>query len=159
VSATQARIEAGARALALAIVVIGADQASKALVVHDVVQGTRVKVLPFLHLANVRNPGVAFGLFGHANAVLIAITVVVLCMILGYLSRGGIGPRFWVSGGLLVGGAMSNLADRVRIGSVVDWIDLPHWPTFNLADVAIVAGVICLVLLPPGKKAEEIAGQ
>ena len=63
-----------------------------------------------------------------------------------YLAAGSTGPRVWVSGGLLLGGALGNLADRVRIDSVTDFIDLPLWPAFNLADVAIVAGVFCLVL-------------
>jgi signal peptidase II len=60
----------------------------------------------------------------------------------------------WVSSGLLVGGALGNLADRVRIGAVIDWVDLPLWPTFNLADAAIVAGVLCLVLIPDGTPRE-----
>ncbi len=147
--ATDARIAASGRALALAGAVVAADQATKAAVIAHVGRGETVEVLPFLDIANVRNRGVAFGLFGEANSVLIATTVVILIAILAYLSRGGTGPRFWVSGGLLVGGAVSNLADRVRIGSVIDWIDFPAWPTFNLADVAIVAGVFCLVWLSP----------
>jgi signal peptidase II len=143
------RIEATARAVALAGAVVAADQISKAVVVSDIARGTTVDVLPFLDLTNVRNDGVAFGL-GSASVLLIGITVLILVAILAYLSMGGLGPRYWLSGGLLVGGAVSNLADRVRIGSVVDWIHIPHWPTFNLADVAIVVGVFCLVLLPPG---------
>lgn len=141
------RVEAGARALALAGAVVAVDQASKAAIVANISRGDTVEVLPFLDLANVRNRGIAFGLFGSANSVLIALTIVVLIGVLAYLSQGGTGPRFWVSGGLLVGGAMGNLADRVRIGSVIDWIDFPYWPTFNLADTAIVIGVLCLVVL------------
>lgn len=148
-TARDARIEAGARALALAGAVVAADQATKAAAIAHVGRGDTAQILPFLDIANVRNRGVAFGLFGEANSVLIAATVVILVAILFYLSRGGTGARFWVSGGLLVGGALGNLADRVRIGSVIDWIDLPAWPTFNLADAAIVAGIFCLVLLTP----------
>jgi signal peptidase II len=143
------RVEAGARALALAGAVVAVDQASKAAIVANIPRGHTVEVLPFLDLANVRNRGIAFGLFGSANSVLIAFTILVLVGVLAYLSQGGVGPRFWVSGGLLIGGAMGNLADRVRIGSVIDWIDFPYWPTFNLADTAIVIGVLCLVLLSP----------
>jgi signal peptidase II len=148
-TAAHARIEATARALVLAGIVVAADQASKAAVVANVGRGETVEVLPFLDIANVRNDGVAFGL-GEASVPIIGITVLLLIGILAYLSTEGLGPRFWASGGLLVGGAVSNLADRVRIGSVIDWIDVPNWPTFNLADVAIVLGVICIVLLPPG---------
>jgi signal peptidase II len=143
------RIEATARAVAVAGMIVAADQISKAVVVADIARGATVDVLPFLELTNVRNDGVAFGL-GSASVLLIGLTVLVLVAILAYLSMGGLGPRYWLSGGLLVGGAVSNLADRVRIGSVVDWIHFSHWPTFNLADVAIVVGVFCLVLLPPG---------
>ena len=57
-------------------------------------------------------------------------------------------PLIWLPAGLLIGGALGNLADRVRDGAVTDFIDLPVWPTFNLADVAIVVGVVLLVLLP-----------
>jgi lipoprotein signal peptidase len=156
-TASTERIDASARALAVAGLVVAADQVTKAAVVDNISRGGKVEVLPFLDLANVRNDGVAFGL-GQASAPLIGFTVVILLAILAYLSLGGLGPRFWVSGGLLVGGAVSNLADRVRIGSVIDWIDFPAWPTFNLADVAIVAGVMCLVLLPPGTPPGGAAG-
>jgi len=53
----------------------------------------------------------------------------------------------WVATGLLAGGAIGNLADRVRAGAVTDYVDLPPWPPFNLADVAITAGVLLLVFL------------
>ncbi|MFN2612400.1 MAG: signal peptidase II [Solirubrobacterales bacterium] len=149
------RVEAGARALAVTGAVVAADQASKAAVVASVARGHTAQALPFLDLANVRNRGIAFGLFGSANSMLIAVTILILVGILAYLSQGGTGPRFWLSGGLLLGGAISNLADRVRIGSVIDWIDLPVWPTFNLADAAIVAGVLCLVLLSPDTGGED----
>jgi signal peptidase II len=148
------RLAAGARALALAGIVVAADQACKAAVIANVARGDKVEVLPFLSIANVRNDGVAFGLFGQANSLLIAFTVVALVAVLAFLAGGGSGPRFWVSAGLLIGGALGNLADRVRIGSVIDFVDLPAWPTFNLADAAIVAGVLCLLLLPANGRGE-----
>jgi signal peptidase II len=146
----QLRIGTAARALALAGLVVALDQASKAAASSLVDRGDTVEVLPFLSIADVRNRGVAFGLFGAASPVLVGLTIAVLIGVLVYLAAGSSGPRVWVSAGLLLGGALGNLADRVRIESVVDFIDVPVWPTFNLADVAIVAGVLCLVLLPDG---------
>jgi signal peptidase II len=144
-------IEPGAKALALAGVVVALDQASKAAATAAVERGHTTELLPFLSLANVRNRGIAFGVFTDASALLIGVTIVILIGVLVFVTRGGTGPRVWVSSGLLVGGALGNLTDRVRIGAVVDFVDLPIWPTFNLADAAIVAGVLCLVLLPDDK--------
>lgn len=140
-----------ARALALCGAVVALDQLSKGLVTIFIDRGTDVAVLPFLELTNVRNRGIAFGLFGDASPVLIGLTVVALVGVLAFLASGASeisGPRVWISAGLLIGGALGNLADRVRIDAVIDFIDVPLWPTFNLADTAIVAGVFCLVLLP-----------
>lgn len=147
----QLRIGTAARALALAGLVVALDQASKAAASSLVDRGDTVEVLPFLSIADVRNRGVAFGLFGAASPVLVGLTIVALIGVLVYLAARSSGPRVWVSAGLLLGGALGNLADRVRIESVIDFIDVPVWPTFNVADVAIVAGVFCLVLLPDGK--------
>lgn len=128
-----------------AVVVI--DQGSKAIATSLVSRGDRVEVLPFLHLENVRNKGVAFGLGGDISAVLIGVTLVLLLGLLVFLAtRGRGGALIWVPAALLIGGALGNLADRVRDGAVTDFIDLPLWPTFNLADVAITVGVLLLLL-------------
>jgi signal peptidase II len=127
--------------------VVAVDQGSKALAASLVDRGDRVEVLPFLAFENVRNEGVAFGLGGNISAVLIGATIVVLVGLLVFLAaRGGGGWRVWLPAALLLGGALGNLADRVRQGSVTDFIDLPLWPTFNLADLAIVLGVLLLLL-------------
>jgi signal peptidase II len=79
--------------------------------------------------------------------VLIGATLVVLVGFLVFLTFRDEAPEMiWLPAGLLVGGALGNLADRVREGAVTDFVDLPLWPTFNLADVAIVAGVVLLLL-------------
>ncbi len=75
---------------------------------------------------------------------MIALTVAALALILVLFAREGSRPGMWVAIGLLTGGALGNLADRVRIDAVTDFIDLPAWPPFNLADVAITAGVATL---------------
>jgi signal peptidase II len=127
--------------------VVALDQGTKALATSLVDRGDRVEVLPFLAFENVRNKGVAFGLGGDISAVLIGATIVLLVGLLVFLAfRGGGGWLVWLPAALLLGGALGNLADRVRDGAVTDFIDLPLWPTFNLADVAITAGVLLLLL-------------
>jgi signal peptidase II len=133
-------------ALAACGVVVALDQGTKALVTSLVDRGDRVEVLPFLAFENVRNKGVAFGLGGEISAVAVAATIVVLLGLLAFLvARSRTGWLIWLPVALVIGGALGNLSDRVRDGAVTDFIDLPLWPTFNLADVAIVAGVILLL--------------
>jgi signal peptidase II len=133
--------------LAACGVVVALDQGTKALATSLVDRGDRVEVLPFLAFENVRNEGVAFGLGGDISAVLIGATIVLLVGLLVLLAiRGGSGWLVWLPAALLLGGALGNLADRVRDGAVTDFIDLPLWPTFNLADVAITVGVLLLLL-------------
>lgn len=126
--------------------VVALDQGTKALATSLVSRGDRIEVLPFLHIENVRNKGVAFGLGGDISAVFIGATVVLLLGFLVFLAfRGGSGWLVWLPAALLIGGALGNLADRVRDGAVTDFISLPLWPTFNLADLAIVFGVLLLL--------------
>jgi signal peptidase II len=133
-------------ALAACGVVVAVDQGTKALATSLVDRGERVEVLPFLAFENVRNKGVAFGLGDDISAVVVGATVVVLLGLLVFLaSRSRTGWPIWLPAALLTGGALGNLADRVRDGAVIDFIDLPLWPTFNLADVSIVVGVLLLL--------------
>jgi signal peptidase II len=134
-------------ALAACGAVVAIDQGSKALVNSTLAQGERSEFLPFLAFQNTRNKGVAFGLAGDVSAVLIGGTIAALIVFLLFLAaRGGGSRMIWLPTALLVGGALGNLADRVRDGAVTDFIDLPLWPTFNLADVAITVGVLLLLL-------------
>jgi len=133
--------------LAACGVVVAVDQGTKALATSLIDPGDRVEVLPFLAFENVRNKGVAFGLGGDVSAALIGVTIVLLVGLLVFLAfRGGSGWLVWLPAALVLGGAFGNLADRVRDGAVTDFIDLPLWPTFNLADVAITLGVLLLLL-------------
>jgi len=92
----------------------------------------------------VSNPGVSFGrLTGSADLVLIAVAALVVCLAAALV----VGPaRYRLALGMLLGGAVGNLVDRIRFGAVVDFIDVPWWPTFNVADAAIAAGVVVLVV-------------
>ena len=142
---------AAARAWALAGALCGlvfaADQAAKAAIEADLVPGENVDVLGPLSLTLSHNRGVAFGLAGGAGAGLILVTLLALGA-LGYLfARSPTRPGMWVAMGLLAGGALGNLADRIRADAVTDFIDVGSWPPFNLADVAITCGVVLLVFL------------
>jgi signal peptidase II len=142
------------RALALLIpglaacgAVVAVDQGTKAIATSLVSRGDRVEVLPILAFANVRNQGVAFGIGGDISAALIGATIVLLVGLLVFMAaRAAGGWMVWLPAALMLGGALGNLADRVRDGAVTDFIDLPLWPTFNLADVSIVVGVLLLLL-------------
>lgn len=138
----------------LAVGVFLLDQASKWMVAHALMPGASRRVIPGLFdLTHVRNPGAAFGLLSSYNspwttAFLILFSVAALALVLSLLWRGparltGVGL------GLILGGALGNLFDRLRDGSVVDFLHFHlggyHWPAFNLADSAIVVGAAALV--------------
>jgi signal peptidase II len=142
-----ASARAWALAGALAALVLVVDQAAKAAVEAHLVVGEQVDVLGPLGLTLAHNRGVAFGLAGGAGIPLILVTLVALSVV-GYLfARDPVRPGMWVAAGLLAGGAIGNLADRVRAGEVTDYVDLLSWPPFNLADMAITAGVLVLVYI------------
>jgi signal peptidase II len=142
----------------LAAAILAADQAAKAAIEAQLVPGEHIDVLGPLGLTLAHNRGVAFGLAGGAGAPLIVLTVVALGVV-GYLfARKPTRPGMWVAAGLLAGGAVGNLVDRVRAGEVTDYVDLGSWPPFNLADVAITIGVLVLVLLYLREAEREPAG-
>jgi len=139
-----ARAWRGAGALGLLIVAL--DQGAKALIESNLVPGEQVDVLGPLSLTLAHNDGVAFGLAGGGGTTLIALTLIALGFVVALFARNPTRPWIWLAVGLLAGGALGNLIDRVRIGAVTDYIDLLSWPPFNLADVAIVLGVVVLAL-------------
>jgi signal peptidase II len=144
-------VSQAARAWALAAglcgLVLAADQAAKAVVEDRLVIGQRVEVLGPLELTLAHNSGVAFGLAGGAGAGLVLVTLVALGVVAYLFSRNPTRPGMWVAVGLVAGGALGNLVDRIRADHVTDFIHVGSWPAFNLADVSISAGVVLLVLL------------
>jgi signal peptidase II len=145
-------LRASAYALALAAVVVGLDQLSKQLAVNHVGAGEPIEVIFGLKLSNVRNTGIAFGLLdGAGDAVVLGLTGGALAMMVAYFAVHAARPGLWPGVGLIAGGAIGNLADRIRIGAAIDFIDPPLWPAFNFADIAIVAGIgfLMMVLLAP----------
>jgi len=119
---------------------------TKQLAVASIDRGEAVEIMFGLELVNVRNKGVAFGLLSGGEALVLAFTIGTLAALTLYFLAHSEREGLWIAVGLLAGGAVGNLADRLRDGSVVDFLDPPLWPAFNLADVAIVSGVAVLVL-------------
>ena len=138
----------GARAWRLALALCGLvvllDQATKAIVEANLVPGEHVDVVGPLRLTDSHNTGVAFGLAGGSGAGIVLLTLAALGLILVLFAREPDRRTMWVAVGLLAGGALGNLADRARVDAVTDFIDLPAWPPFNVADIAITAGVALL---------------
>ncbi|MGO9503185.1 MAG: signal peptidase II [Streptosporangiaceae bacterium] len=139
--------------LAVALAVLALDIVSKAVVVARLSGGKIVRLLGgFLTLLESRNSGAAFSIGTSATIVFTVIAIGVIIFILRTSRRIRSVP--WaIALGLLLGGATGNLTDRIfrspgfGRGHVVDWIEVPHWPVFNLADSAIVCGAILAVLL------------
>jgi signal peptidase II len=138
------------RAAALAAAVVVLDQATKQLASSALESGEQVSLLFGFELADVRNTGIAFGLLADGQGLVIAVTLGALALVVGWFALDPARPGMWVAIGLLVGGAIGNLADRVREDEVIDFFDPPLWPAFNLADVAIVAGIATLLLIQMG---------
>lgn len=122
----------------------GLDQATKAIARASLELGDRAEPLPVIAFERTRNSGVAFGIGDGGGALVIVLTAVALVAVVALVATRIERHGAWLALGLLGGGATGNLIDRVREGAVTDFIDLPSWPTFNLADVAIVAGVAVL---------------
>ncbi len=136
---------AWARAALVVLAVVVVDQASKAIVVARIPRGDRDPVFPGVELVHVRNRGIAFGLLDGRSVLLTALTLGALALLVAYFALHTTRPLLWLATGLLLGGALGNLLDRLREDAVIDFIDLPLWPAFNVADMAITAGVLTLL--------------
>jgi signal peptidase II len=146
-----------ARGLAVAILVAIADQLSKAAVLayfaRHVVGGRIVRVTPFFDLVLTYNRGMSFGLFSGGegvNAVLFSLAAAaIVAVLIFWLSRAQT-RLLGISIGLIIGGAVGNVVDRLRHGAVVDFLYFHagswYWPAFNLADSAICIGVAAMLL-------------
>jgi signal peptidase II len=131
---------------ALCGLIVVLDQAAKALVEANLVIGEDIDVLGPLELTLAHNSGVAFGLASGGGVRLVLLTLFALTVVGVLFSRNPTRPGAWVAVGLLMGGALGNLADRIRAGAVTDYIAVGSWPPFNLADVSITVGVLLLAL-------------
>jgi signal peptidase II len=130
--------------LVLAVVVL-LDQVTKALVRHGIEVGDEDSILPAVSLVHVRNTGVAFGAFAGGGLIVVVLVAAALSALLYYFFTHQDKRLVWLPTGMLLGGSIGNIIDRVRDGAVTDFIKLPGWPAFNVADVAITFGVLILL--------------
>ena len=113
----------------------------------SIAPGEEQKFLPGVELVNTRNRGVAFGFLPGSHTALTVLIGVALMALLIYFARHASRPLIWLPTGMLVGGAVGNIIDRVRHGAVTDFVKLPlGWPPFNLADASITLGILLLFL-------------
>ena len=137
----------------MAVCAFIADQFAKLVIVRTYAYGEQVEVTPFFNFVHVLNPGAAFsflaGAGGWQRYFFIALGLAVSALLVRTLKQRL--PRIEALGySLILGGALANVADRILRGSVVDFLDFhwhgAHWPAFNLADVTISAGTVCLII-------------
>jgi signal peptidase II len=133
------------RAAAVAVAAVALDQVTKAIVRANVAPGEHIDVGGVVDIVRVANRGIAFGMLDNAGSVVLVVAAVAFAALLGAFLVSAERPGLWLPIGLLAGGAVGNLIDRVRDGYVTDFIDPPRWPAFNVADVEITAGVLILI--------------
>jgi signal peptidase II len=150
--------------------VVALDQTTKALVRAHILLGDSEKFFLGVDLTYVRNKGVAFGAFSEGGWPIAVLTTGALALLFLYFAFHVSRPWLWLPVGLLLGGALGNLADRARDGAVIDFIDPIAWPAFNLADASVIAGVLSFLYVVetigtpaeaphsrPGERSEEPA--
>ena len=144
-------------AVATAGLVVAVDQATKQLADANIERGGEVNVFFGLDFTNTRNTGVAFGALEGGGLVVGILIGLSLALLLAYFAFNREMPWLWLPVGMLLGGALGNLADRAREGAVIDFIDPVAWPAFNIADTCIVLGVLGLLWVVEGrpKRARE----
>jgi signal peptidase II len=143
------------RAALVAVCVVAVDQVTKALVRNSLAVGDEDPIFPAVTLVHTLNRGVAFGLFEHGGVIVAVVTAAALAALLAFFVANRRRPLAWLPTGLLLGGAAGNLVDRLRGDAVTDFIKLPAWPAFNVADVAITFGVLSLVYVLEGPKRDD----
>ncbi len=148
------------RAGLVLLVVLAADQVTKALVNDAIPRGGREELALGIALVNTRNTGVAFGALSGAGALVGVVVALALAALIAYFARHATRPLAWLPTGLLLGGALGNAVDRIREGAVVDFVKLPSFPAFNVADTSITFGVLALLwVVERSDRAERRAAQ
>lgn len=144
------RVSGSAAAVATASLVVAADQATKQLAATNIARGDQVGVIPGLDLTSTRNTGVAFGALEGGGLIVAVLISASLALLVAYFVANRDRAWLWLPVGMLLGGALGNLADRAREGAVIDFIDPIAWPAFNVADSCIVVGVLVLLWVVEG---------
>jgi len=150
--------DAWGRAGLVVLAVIAVDQATKAIVRSILARGEARDLVLGVDLVNVRNRGVAFGALADGGLLVPLLTFAALGLLLAYFATHASRPGLWLPVGMLLGGALGNLIDRVTSGAVTDFIDLPLWPAFNVADMSITLGVLVLIYVlerPRGRRGAQ----
>jgi signal peptidase II len=149
---TSIRTAAIVRAALVAAVVLALDQLTKHTIASGIDAGQVKKFLPGVTLVHYRNTGVAFSIFSSGGTLVLVFTLAALSVLLTYFVLHPQRPWLWIPTGMLVGGALGNLIDRIASGAVTDFIKLPHWPAFNVADMSITFGVLALLWVLEGPR-------
>ncbi|MGE4428533.1 MAG: signal peptidase II [Solirubrobacteraceae bacterium] len=135
------------RVVAVAVAILVVDQLTKRLVVASLERGQRENFLPLLDLVHVRNDGVAFSSFaGKPWIVGILVAAALVALTVWFLRNRSL-PLAWLAAGMLAGGALGNVLDRITEGAVIDFLKPPNWPAFNIADISIIVGMALLVFV------------
>lgn len=143
------------RAAVVVALVVGLDQVTKRVIADGIADGATRSVVPGVSFVHVLNPGVAFGFLAGGGAIVFVFTFVALAVLAGYLTLRPERRWLWLPTGMLIGGALGNLIDRIANGSVTDFIKLPHWPAFNVADMSITFGVLVLLYVLEGPRRRD----
>ena len=138
------------RVVALMAVVLILDRITKHAVIANIPVGTTQKFLPAVNLVHIHNSGVAFGFFAGGGALVLILTLAALTALVVYFLLRPTRRGLWLPTGLLLGGAVGNLIDRLAHGYVTDFIKFPAWPAFNVSDMAITFGVLSLIYVLEG---------
>jgi signal peptidase II len=145
--ADSARRRAASRAALVFVLVVALDQLTKHTLGTWIEPGQVRHVIPGVTLVYERNTGVAFSFLAGTGALVYAVTAIALIALVAFMTARPARRLLWLPTGMLVGGAVGNLIDRITLGSVIDFIKLPHWPSFNVADMSITFGVVILVFV------------
>ncbi len=136
------------RAAGVLALVVAIDQLTKRAVERSIVPGEEHRFLPGVQLVNTRNHGVAFGFLPGDHIAVTILVSLALVALLAYFATHARSSLMWLPTGMIAGGALGNILDRLRHGSVTDFVKLPlGWPPFNLADASITLGILTLFLL------------
>ena len=158
--AARARLRPALLVLALVALVLVADRLTKHAVRSSIgLDDSRTVVSGVVSLVHYRNTGVAFDFLSGGGAIVLVVTAIALLALVAYFVARPTKRGLWIPTGLLLGGAIGNLLDRILDGSVTDFIKLPHWPAFNVADIAITVGVISLLWVLEGPSARAAANR
>ena len=135
------------RTALVAVAVIFADQLSKAIVRAEISRFDQVELILGIKFVHTRNTGVAFSMFSGGGPIVVIVACIALAALLIFFITHMQTRLIWLPVGMLLGGAAGNLIDRVRIGAVTDFVKIPHWPAFNVADIAVTFGVLILIFV------------